>query len=477
MPGKDERSRLLEGLIAPVRRYGMRSFLIASSIALGVAGIFSGAAIILPLYEWVGIVAGTWLLVLLAFTLSSPRYKFLLFSLLYRRPVKRDPVDRPYFLNLRGERGDAPVLQVAVGRKTDRIYEAGLRALLDSKNPVAITAAPARDVSRKDRLPAGMWGHGGSRTQSVVDPTAYGIALEKYSFERQYTGAADDVEHSIAIKDVIFLPHLAVALRAAGYDPTRPADPFMWPEHCVDIQFLAAHDLVVVSGGDTNFWHGALFEPVFRAFTQPPSTIPLACDLRDPTGELSFYGSTSINLSLHNRHLIPGLEKARRFELDERRFPTSAMILAVENPFAKALGRDHWCAFVAGPRSLGTSGAVLGLAAILEEMRANPATNYTTLVDTAEPDVTAAVSALITRTVRCEYAADDYTGDLRPRGFNDIPTDRPDPDYRDSYVPVGVEYLDNHGETPVWRPLVSLDPVAAAADEVEAPREAATVGA
>jgi hypothetical protein len=475
MVGEDERKPLLETFIGPVRRYGMKSFPYAIAIAGTLAGIFSASGIVLPLWAYIAVAAGSFLGVLLVFILSSPRYKFMLFSLVYRRPVKRDPIDRPYYLNLRGAERGAPVLQVAAGRKIDPVYEAGLRALLDSKNPVAITAAPARDVSRKDRLPAGMWGRGGSRTESVVDPTAFGIALDEYSFERHYTGAADDTEHSLAVKDVIFLPHLAVALRAAGYDPTRPADPFMWPEHCVDIQFLAAHDLVVVGGGDTNFWHGALFEPVYRAFTQPRSTIPLACDLRDPTGDLSFYGSASINLNLHNRHLIPGLEEARRYELDERRFPTSAMILAVDNPFARALGRDHWCTFVAGPRSLGTSGAVLGLAAILEEMRANPATNYMTLVDTAEPGVTASVSALITRTVRCEYAADDYTGVLRARGINDIPTDRPDPDYRDSYIPVGVEYLDNHGEIPLWRPLVDLEPVAAAQDEQ--PREAVTVGA
>jgi hypothetical protein len=451
---------VLEALVAPVRRYGMKSFPYAIAIAGTLAGIFSASGIVLPLLAYIAIACGSFLSVLLIFILSSPRYKFLVFSLVYRRPVKRDPVDRPYYLNLRGERPGAPVLQVAAGRRIDPVYEAGLRALLDSKNPVAITAAPARDVSRKDRLPAGMWGAGGSRTESLVDPSAYGIPLDAYSFERQYTGAADDTEHSIAIKDVIYLPHLAVALRAAAYDATRPADPFMWPEHCVDIQFLAAHDLVVVSGGDTNFWHGALFEPVFRAFAAPPSTVPLACDLRDPTGELSFYGSTSINLNLHNRHLIPGLEKARRHELDERRFPTCAMILAVENPFARALGRDHWCVFVAGPRSLGTSGGVLALAAAIEQMRADPSVNYTTLVNTAEQDVTAAVSALITRTVRCEYAADDYTGAHRARGVKEIPIDRPDPDYRDSYVPVGVEYLDNHGEVPVWRPLVSLDPVA-----------------
>jgi hypothetical protein len=462
---EEERTPLLETLIAPVRRYGVRAFLLALSILGIIATFLSASGIILPPWEYVAITAGLFVGVLTVLILSSPRYKFWLFSLVFRRPVRRDPVDRPYRMNLRGAQPRAPVLQVAAGRKVDRTYEAGLRALLTSTNPVAIHAAPARDVSRKERLPAGMWGAGGTRTESVVDPQAFGIPLAEYRFERHYTAAADDTEHSIAIRDLIFLPHLAVALRAAGFDATRPADPFMWPEHCVDIQFLAAHDLVVVSGGDTNFWHGAIFEPIYRAFTDPKSTVPLACDMRDPTGELSFYGSASINLNVHNRHLIPGLEKARRHELDERRFPTSAMILAVDNPFARALGRDHWCAFVAGPRSLGTSGAVLGLAAALEQMRADPSLNYTTLVDTEDPDVTAAVSALLVRTVKCEFAADDYTGVFRARGINDIPTDRPDPDYRDSYVPVGVEYLDNHGEIPIWRPLVTLEPHEATVDK------------
>ncbi len=450
--------RFLEALIAPVRRYGMKSFPYSIAIAGTLAGVFSASGIVMPLWAYIAIAAGAFLGVLAVFILSSPRYKFWVFSLVYRRPVEKDPIDRPYHLHLRGSDAKAPVLQVAAGRKIDHVYEAGLRSLLTARNPVSITAAPARDVSRKDQLPAGMWGRGGSRTECVVDPSAFGIPLEPYSFERHLTGAAHDTEHSLAIKDVVYLPHLAVALRGAGYDRGRPADPFMWPEHCVDMQFLAAHDLVVVGGGDTNFWHGALFEPIFRSFSDPASTVPLAFDLRDPTGTLSFYGSQSINLQLTNRHLIPGLEGARRFELDERHFPTCAMILACENPFARALGRDHWCVFVAGTRSLGTSGAILGLAAILEQMRADPDVHYSSLVDTAEPNVKAAVAALLTRTVRCEYSADERDGEIRPRGWNEIPVDRPDPDYRDSYMAIGVEYLDNTGEVPVWRPLVDLAP-------------------
>lgn len=477
MPSGEDRSPLLEALVAPVRVYGMRAFVGALSILGIIATFLSASGIILRPWQYIAIMAGAFIGVLTTLILSSPRYKFLLFSLIYRRPLKRDPIDRPYHLHLRGAGKGAPVLQVAAGRRVDRVYEAGMRSLLDARNPIAIIASPPRDVSRKDALPAGMWSRGGTRSEAVVDPSVFGIPLEKYSFERHMTeGGGQDTDHMLAVKDIVFLPHLAVALRAAGGEDGRPADPFIWPEHCVDIQFLAAHDLVVVGGGDSNFWHAAVFEPVLRSFTNPQSTVPLACDLRDPSGTLSFYGSQSINLNITNRHLIPGLEKARRHELDERRFPTSGMILAVENPFARALGRDHWCAFVAGPRSLGTSGAVLGLAAIIEEMRADPAVNYTTLVDTAEPDVTASVSALITRTIRCEYAADDYTGVLRPRGVNEIPVDRPDPDYRDSYMPTGVEYLDNHGEVPVWRPLVDLEPPAAA-EQAGQPREAATVGA
>ena len=457
--GPEGGNPVLEALIAPVRRYGVRAFLLALSIFGIIATFLSASGKILPAWEYILITAGLFALVLGALVLSRPRYKFWLFSMIYRRPVKTDPVDRPYHLNLRGTAPRAPVLQVAAGRKIDRVYEGGMRTLLDAKNPIAIIASPPRDVSRKHALPAGMWSRGGTRSEAVVDPGVFGIPLESYSFERHLTeGGGQDTDHMLAVKDIVFLPHLAVALRSAGAENGRPADPFIWPEHCVDMQFLAAHDLVLVGGGDSNFWHGAVFEPVLRSFMNPESTVPLACDMRDPSAALSFYGSQSINLRLHNRELIPGLETSRRHELDELRFPTAAMILAVENPFAKALGRNHWCVFAAGPRSLGTSGAVLGLAAMLEQMRADPTLNFTTLVSTAEPDVTAAVSALITRTVRCEYAADDYTGTLRPRGLNDIPVDRPDPDYRDSYMPVGVEYLDNHGEIPVWRPLVNLDP-------------------
>lgn len=475
-PAEDLTSRL-EAAIAPVRRYGIRSFLVAITAVGVLAGILSASGKVLPLWQYLLVITGAYVLVLLAFILSSPRYKFWLFSLIYRRPLKHTPEGRPYHRHVAGTRPGAPVLQVAAGRKVDRIYEGGFRTLLEAKNPVAIIACSPRDVSDQSALPAGMWGRGATRTECVVDPGVFGIPLERYSFERHLTegrGGRQDTDHMLAIKDIVYLAELAQALRPEGL--SAAAEPFIWPEHHVDIPFLASHDLVVIGGGDSNFWHAALFEPVRQSFLNPASTIPLALDLRDSGGgEISFYGSRMINVALAGKEQIPGLEKARRFELDERRFPTCAMILAAENPFARALGRSHWCTFVAGTRSLGGCGAVLALAAMVEQMRRDPGVDYGSLVETAEPDVVAKVSALLVRTTQVEYAAGGHDD---PRGRREIPVDGPDPDYRDSYTAIGVEYLDNLSGTPQWRPLVGLrgTPPVAAEPAAELREEVRTVG-
>ena len=457
MASEGDRNPLLEGLIAPFRRYGIRSFVLAITIVGIVASLLSASGITVPLWEYLLITVGTFVLVLAIVLLSTPRYKFWLFSKIYRRPLKHTPQGLPYHRHVSGTRHGAPVLQVAAGRKVDRVYEGGFRTLLDAENPVAIIASSPRDVSDPDALPAGMWGRGASRTECLVDPGIFGIPLERYSFERHLTegGRHADTDHMLAVKDIVYLPELAQALRPGGFAAT--GEPFTWPEHHVDMPFLASRDLVVIGGGDSNFWHAALFEPVRQSFLSPPSTIPLALDLRDSSGEISFYGSRMINVALARKQEIPGLEKARRFELDERRFPTCAMILAVENPYARALGRANWCVFVAGTRSLGTSGAVLALVAMIEQMRGDPSADYGSLVETAEPHVLAKVSALLVRTTQVEYAAEIPLGaPVDPRARREIPVDKPDPDYRDSYTATAVEYLDNLEGAPVWRPLVSL---------------------
>jgi hypothetical protein len=472
-PPAEERIPFLEGAIAPVRRYGMRSFVGAVTIVGVLAGVLSASGITQPLWKYLALTGATYLVVLLAFTLSSPRYKFWLFSLVYRRPRRQTPAGGPSWRHVVGTRPGAPVLQVAAGRKVDRVYEGGFRTLLEAENPVAIIASSPRDVSDPNALPGGMWGRGATRTECVVEPNVFGIPLERYSFERHMTEGQQDTDHMLAIKDIVYLPELAQALRPNGLS----GEPFMWPEHTVDMPFLASHDIVVIGAGDSNFWHAALFEPVRQSFLNPPSTIPLALDLRDSgDSPVSFYGSRLINVALVGKEKIPGLEKARRFELDERRFPTCAMLLAVENPFARALGRSHWCVFVSGMRSLGGSGAVLGLAAMIDHMRRDPELNYGSLVETAEPDVYATVSALLVRTTEVEYAAEAPHGKTAPRGRREVPTDRPDPDYRDSYMAIGVEYLDNLGKTPVWRPLVKLRSTPDDATELETAREVTSVG-
>ena len=77
--------------------------------------------------------------------------------------------------------------------------------------------------------------------------------------------------------------------------------------------------------------------------------------------------------------------------MDERLFPTFGMIMACRNPFAAALGQSRWCVFVAGTRSLGTSGAVLGLAAMLRQMHGDPGLNFSSTVRTTRDGVQAQV--------------------------------------------------------------------------------------
>jgi hypothetical protein len=232
----------------------------------------------------------------------------------------------------------------------------------------------------------------------------------------------------------------------------------MWPEHCVDPALLAERDLVIVGGPDTNFWHGALFEAVAREFGRPPSSVPLAMDLRDEA-VFPTYGSRSMTVLLGQARAVFGHARDDRVELDERLYPTYAMILACRNPFAAALGRSHWCVFVAGTRSLGTSGAVLGLGLMLEAMRRDPGLNFFAEVPTGSPKVQARVSAVLCRTVEVEQAALRRDGRLIPRVRRRLPPEGLDPHYSDSYIPVEVEHLSYAGGGPPrWATLGRLDP-------------------
>jgi hypothetical protein len=454
---RDPSASVMERLVEQLRQFGVRSVVLAITAVGILAGLLSASDISEPLWLYVGMTALAFVLVLVSFMLGAPRYRLWLFSLVYRRPVARDPQNRPFHGNIHGSSADAPVLQIAIGRHVDQVYESGFRALLDVRDPIAVIASSPRDVASRSELPSGMFSRGGSRTECTVDPAAFGVPIRRYTFGRHLTEGNQDIDHMLAVKDLMYLPHLAGAFRVSGARGNATAEPFVWPEHCVDIPLLADRDPIIIGGGDSNFWHAALFEAVFRRFATPPSTVPLALDLRYMSGQISFYGSRTINVHLAGRDRIPGLEGARHFELDERRFPTCAMILACENPFAGALKQSRPCIFIAGTRSLGTSGAVLALAAMLERMRSDERINYFSFVQTADPDVKARVSAILCRTVVVEHAAEHGPAPLRRRRRVPIPTDKADPSYRSSYVPTAVEYLDNTRERPEWRLLVSLE--------------------
>ena len=198
---------------------------------------------------------------------------------------------RPRQLELLPTGRGAPVRQVAAARCDDPVYGAGLRVLLEPSRPLLVIPSNRRDVGREHELLLPLFADRERRSRVAVDLAGLGIPIRPYVFDRELPEGVQDVDHTLAVKDLVFLPELAAAL---GHTAEAPV---MWPEHCVDPMLLAEHDVVVVGGPDTNFWHGALFEPVAREFARPPSSVPLALDMREP-GVLPSYGSRSLTTVL-----------------------------------------------------------------------------------------------------------------------------------------------------------------------------------
>ncbi len=131
--------------------------------------------------------------------------------------------------------------------------------------------------------------------------------------------------------------------------------------------------------------------------------MPLAVDMREP-GDLPTYGSRMLTAQLSGSAAVFPHSRAEQVQLDERLYPTHAMILACRNPYAAAVGQSRWVVFVAGTRSLGTSGAVLALTLMLRRMRADPEANFYSEVPTSVRRVRAPVSAVLIRVAEVEQA-------------------------------------------------------------------------
>jgi len=432
--------------------HGPRALLGGVTASGLLAGFLSASDVIWPLLAYIGLAVALAVLILIALVPGVRRLRGL--PGLGRRWDAAP--DRPRQLELVGTGGGGPLRAVAATRCDDPVYGAGLRVLLDATHPLVVIPSNRRDVGREHELPFPLFADRGRRTHVEVDLRPFGIPMAPYVFERELPEGVQDVDHTLAVKDLVFVPELAAALRgphAAGLAP------MMWPEHCVDPALLAHRDVVIVGGPDTNFWHGALFEPVARQFDSPRSSVPLALDLRYLTAGFPTYGSRTMSVTLAGLSTVLQHTPDDRAELDERLYPTYGMILACRNPFAEAIGRSHWCVFVAGTRSLGTSGSVLALAMALEAMRRDPATNFFSHVPTDSPRVTAAVSAVLCRTVAVEQSMLRRNGALTARGPKRLPAEGLDPAYSDSYIPLEIEYLSYaHEGPPRWETLGRLTP-------------------
>jgi hypothetical protein len=439
-----------ERLRRHLRLNGTRAVLGAISATAVVAGFLDATGRNPGLLAYVGLAAGLAVVILAGIGLAGPRLGRML--LLPTGGRSRAAPGRPRQLELVAVGRGAPTRQVELARCDDPVYGAGLRVLLPPSRPLVVIPSNRRDVGREHELLFPLFADRERRSHVEVDLKDLDIPLPPYVFDRELPEGVQDVDHTLAVKDLVFVPELAAALR--GDDPMADA-PIMWPEHCVDPGLLAERDVVLLGGPDTNFWHGALFEAVAREFARPQSSVPLAMDLREE-GAYPTYGSRSMTVHLAGARSVFAHTRQDRVELDERLYPTYAMVLACRNPYAAAVGRSHWCVFVAGTRSLGTSGGVLGLAMMLQAMRRDPEANFFSEVPTDSPKVRARVSAALCRTVAVEQATLRRDGRISPRQRRRLTPEGLDPHYSDSYLPLEVEYLSYLQGDPAWAPLGNI---------------------
>jgi hypothetical protein len=333
----------------------------------------------------------------------------------------------------------------------DPYYFGTFRSLVDgggagtstgSRSPLIVTPCNPRDVGRPENLlhPVVVDQWDGHPINVPLGPWAGDVQLIRQ------LPKGDDTDHAFASRDICYLPELGAELLRLGPAHT----PLCLPEHCVDVDLLAGHDLVVLSGPDTNFWHAALFEAVARRFERPPSTIPLALGLRDTTSQgKPVYGSSDLFVQLRGAADAVGMPPSEdALRLPETARPTYGMVLATANPLAEP-DSGRWCVFLAGTRSLGTMAATLCFAALLRALRRDDQADLSSLVPARDVPGHAAVAAALVRASKVECAA----GPTEVRTVRTIPHDKPDPNYRDSYVVTEIEVLDTRADPARWIPL------------------------
>ena len=195
---------------------------------------------------------------------------------------------------------------VLANRCDDPVYGAGLRALLGDSQPIVILPSNPRDVGKPHELLYPLFVRGRSRS-TVSWMCGWPAFPAGAAFERELPEGAQYPDDTLAVRDLVYVPELVLALREAG---ACLGTPVTWPEHCVDPLMIASRDVIVIGGPDTNFWHAALFEAVAREFDVPGSSVPLAMSLRELRNGYPVYGSRSMLAHLHDPADLPQPETA-----------------------------------------------------------------------------------------------------------------------------------------------------------------------
>jgi len=451
MPERRYVSSRYEKFRLSIRRNLGKAAVSGVSVAGILAGFLSATGTVWPLLAYIAVIVTIGVLALFVLSLPGSPVQYLM--LLMRTGPRAASGGRPRQLELVSSTSPAwGARMVLASRSDDPVYGAGLRVLLGDSQPVIIMPSNPRDVGKPHELLYPMYVGGRTRSHVELDVRLAGIPLPVLSFERELPEGAQDPDHTLAIRDLAYVPELVLALREAG---ASLGTPLTWPEHCIDPMVIASHDVIVIGGPDTNFWHAALYEAVARDFDVAGSSVPLAMGLREVRNGSPVYGSRSMLVSLHDPAELPRPDDGP-LELDERLFPTVGMIVACRNPLAAAIGLSRWCVFVAGTRSLGTSGAVLGLAAMLREMGNDPELNFSSTARTTQDGVHAPVAAILCRTNQVERAMLRRGGALLDRQRHELPLVGLDPDYSDTYLPSGIEYLRYDGPRSAWQPLCAI---------------------
>lgn len=451
-PGRHYLPSKLDRLRQFLRVHFNRAVLGGISSSAVVAGFLDATGVTWPLLGYIGLATGITGGILGVQCVASPRMRYLL--LLPLRSTSRSKINYPQQLALAVGSTNSPVRQIEAARFPDPVYGGGLRVLCGASNPMIIVSSNRRDVSKPHELLYSIFSSGRRHTHVDVDTSQADVPIPRFRFERELPEGCQDSDHTLAIKDLVYIPELASALTCVGASASAP---ILWPEHCVDPAQLAERDLIIVGGPDTNFWHAALFEPIVQEFERPKSSVPLALDLRDNTGRFSTYGSRVLTVRLAGLKSVFTHTRDEVVELDERLFPTYGMLMACRNPYAAAINLSRWCVFVAGTRSLGTSGGVLALTMMLDTMQRDSTKNYFSEVPITASGVRARVSAVLYRTTEVEQSMLRRGGEVLPRQRRHMSPEGADPNYSDTYIPTAVEYLSYDAGEPRWHLLGSTD--------------------